>query len=470
MPEITLPYQWTPRPYQARVWNYLHAGGTRACMVWPRRHGKDEVCLQHTALAMGERKGVYWYLLPEYEHARKAIWDPIDETRGVRRIDLIFPPEIRTVYREKEMMVGYGGSYLQVVGADNYNALVGSPPVGLVFSEYARTDPAAWAYLMPILEHNGGWALFNSTPYGDNHFKRLYEYAQTDAAWFAELLTAPECGVFSDTQLKKIEEQLIAVHGEDYGQSLFRQEYLCSFDASLPGAYFADALELAKKEGRIRPFAVDRSLPVYTGWDIGRTDDTAIWFYQIINRELFFFHAHNSSLKDVDWYVEQVLLPVQEQYGIRYAMHWLPHDAKPRRMSEGAGSTLQQFQEHARRRPGLGSFAFLKVTDVQEGIQATRKTLQSAVFHDTHCAEGLKALKHYHRKWDAEERIFLATPNHDWSSHYADAMRTVSLTWRQPAADPPPEASWPPKPGVWLWKDLVQKHFTKKRQEREVWL
>src|SRR4030065_289272 len=82
-----------------------------------------------------------------------------------RRIDEAFPPEIRKYTREQEMMIGFtNGSTFQLVGSDNFNSLVGSPPVGLVFSEYALSNPSAWGYLRPILLENGGWAGFNSTP------------------------------------------------------------------------------------------------------------------------------------------------------------------------------------------------------------------------------------------------------------------------------------------------------------------
>jgi len=288
------------------------------------------------------------------------------------------------------MMVGYGGSYMQVVGADTFHSLVGSPPVGVVFSEYARTDPSAWGYIMPILEKNGGWAMFNSTPYGDNHFKTFCMMAerrmQDGRGWFYQKLTAPECGVYSEAQLKDIEEQLIEVYGPDYGRSLFLQEYYCSFDASIPGAYFAEHLDKAQKEGRIQPFAMDPAVPVYTAWDLGRTDDTAIWWYQIVQGELMIFDFHVSSLKDVDFYVD-VLEQKQDQYSCRYGLHWLPHDARPRTQAAGAGSILQQFSDHARRKPRLGTFAIAKRLDKQEQIQAVRKTLPRCRFHDTRTAE-----------------------------------------------------------------------------------
>src|SRR5574337_540229 len=123
---ITLPYEWDARPYQMPMWSYLRNGGKRGVACWPRRYGKDDIGMQHTACAMGTRPGVYWYLLPEYAQARKAVWDAIDEELGRRRIDLVFPKMIRDTYSEQEMKVGYGVSYMQVVGADNYNSLVKS--------------------------------------------------------------------------------------------------------------------------------------------------------------------------------------------------------------------------------------------------------------------------------------------------------------------------------------------------------
>ena len=168
--DIILPYHWAPRPYQQKLWEYLKAGGTRAVACWHRRSGKDEVGLHHTACMAHRRVGNYWYMLPQYSQARKAMWDAINPHTQKRRIDEAFPQEIRRTTRDQEMQIVFkNGSTFQLVGSDNFNSLVGSPPVGLVFSEYALSDPSAWGYLRPILLENGGWAIFNSTPRGRNH-------------------------------------------------------------------------------------------------------------------------------------------------------------------------------------------------------------------------------------------------------------------------------------------------------------
>lgn len=85
------------------------------------------------------------------------MWDAINPHTGKKRIDEAFPLEIRKSTKEQEMMIQFhGGSSFQLVGSDNFNSLVGSPPVGLVFSEYALSNPSAWSYLRPILLENGG--------------------------------------------------------------------------------------------------------------------------------------------------------------------------------------------------------------------------------------------------------------------------------------------------------------------------
>ena len=376
------------------------------------------------------RVGNYWYMLPEYSQARKSMWDAVNSHTGKRRIDEAFPQEIRESTREQEMMIKFKcGSTFQLVGSDNFNSLVGSPPVGLVFSEYALSNPTSWGYLRPILLENGGWAGFNSTPRGKNHFKSMCEMAKDEPGWFYQTLTADETGIFTQFQLEAELRELQAEHGEQYGKSLWLQEYFCSFDAAIPGSIWGDCVERAEREGRVCEFDIDPSRQVDTGWDLGRTDDTDIWFRQIIGRDINIIDHHASNLKDIDFYVT-LLLEKRRQYGIEYGTHWLPHDARPRTLAAGGKSILQQFHDAAKKNPELGKFAIAPRLDRQEGIQAARKTFPYCRFHSIRCADGLENLKSYHREWDAEKKIFLDNPLHDFSSHSADSWRTLSTTWK----------------------------------------
>lgn len=468
--EIRLPYQWAPRPYQRPLWNYLSNGGKRAVAKWHRRAGKDDVFLHHTAVAGHERVGNYWYLLPEYAQARKSMWDSVNPHSGKRRIDEAFPKEIRKRYSEQEMMIGFhNGSTFQLVGSDNYNSLVGSPPVGLVFSEYALSNPAAWAYLMPILEENGGWVGFNGTPRGNNHYKSLCQLAQRnmkkDGSWFFEDLHADQTGVFTSAQLQSILEQLQSTHGEDFGYALFQQEYYGSFDAAVPGSIWGDCLTKADAAGRITDVAHEEGFPVYTAWDLGRTDDTAIWFYQVVANQIRIIDFHSSSLKEIDFYADLIKGKTKD-LGYTFHTHFLPHDARPRRLGMGGKSILQQLQDH-----DLGRFVIVPRLDVQEGIQAARKSFPRCWFDQTRCEQGLEALRHYHREWDEETRKFKDSPEHDWSSHAADAFRYLSLSWVLPKAGPGPEVSAETKlllnnPTAQTFGAMKNRFLAQKRRER----
>jgi hypothetical protein len=371
----------------------------------------------------------------------------------------------------------HNGSTWQVAGSDNYNSLVGSSPCGIVFSEYALADPAAWAYLRPILRENKGWAVFISTPRGHNHFHNLHTHAFTDPVWFAQTLPVDVTGLLTEEELQQELRELQAEHGESYGRSIWLQEWYCSFEAAIPGSFWADSLDKVQTNGRIVDFPIDPTKPVYTGWDLGRVDDTSIWFYQINGEYLDFFDYFSQpnfeveDAEDPDKSLVHLLLKKQREHGfLRYATNWVPHDARPRRQGMGGKSILQQFQDAAKRYPSLGRFAVVPKLDVQEGIQAARKTFQRSRFHKTRCELGLSALRHYHREWDPELRKYNDTPKHDWSSHGADAFRYVSLSWKLQRPEMPDsplvDKLLTGDESKQTWGALRERHFQRKRRER----
>lgn len=425
MVHIQLPHNWTPRPSQQPIWNELGKTRTRFSICAHRRFGKDDLTMAHTACASQERTGGYWHLLPKYEQARKAIWDSVNPHTGKRRIDEHFPMEMRETTREQEMFIKFkNGSTWQLAGSDNHNSLVGASHCGLAFSEYSRADPSAWAYLRPILRENKGWAIFISTPFGKNHFYRLHQAAQTDPEWASWTLPADRTGIFTAEELDQELKELQAEHGETYGRSIWLQEYFCSFEAAIPGSFWAESIDALALRGAICDFAHDRQRSVFTVGDLGRTDDTAIWFYQINGDQLDIVDYWAGSGYEIyepshpERSIVHALLEKAKTHGYRYAQHWWPHDARPRRLGMGGKSILQQFQDAGKKEKALGTFAIVPRLDVQEGIQAGRKTFQHVRrVHKTRCEIGLEALRHYHREWDAEKKVYMDHPVHDWSSH-----------------------------------------------------
>lgn len=428
---ITLPHNWSPRPYQHRLWKYLANGGKRAVAVWHRRAGKDDVCLNWTACAAMERPGTYWHLLPEYAQARKAVWEAVNPHTGRRRIDEAFPKEIRRFTRENEMIIGVGSvSTWQLVGSDNYNALMGTPPVGVNFSEFALANPAAWAYIRPILLENNGWATFISTPRGKNHLKSMFDSANGAPGWFREKLTAEDTGVFTPEQLANELRELQAQHGDDYGRAIFDQEYGCSFEAAILGSIWGDLMSRAERAGRLCVVPHEPERPVFTAWDLGFTDDTAIWFFQMVAGEVHVIDYAQDSGKGIEFYAD-LLKAKKKDGGWTYGTHYLPHDARARTLAAGGKSIHQQLIAH-----GVGRTVIAPRLDIEDGIQAGRATLPVCWFDSERCADGIEHLRNFKREWDDERKVFSQRPVHDKASHAASAFRTLSLVWKNPKTRP----------------------------------
>lgn len=417
---IRLPYQWQPRRYQQPLWGYLKNGGKRAIAIWPRRHGKDDVALHSTACAAMERVGGYWHLLPQHNQARKAIWDAVNPKTGRRRIDDAFPHEIRETTREQDMLIRFkNGSTWQVIGSDNYDALVGTPPVGVVFSEWALSDPQAWSMIRPILAENGGWAIFITTPRGRNHAHRMFTMAEESDGWFSERLTADETGVFSPEVLANEKAELIAERGEADGEAIFEQEYMTSWAAALPGAYYARIIDKLERDGAIGKVPWNQARQVHTAWDLGANDQTVIWFVQWTGFGWAFIDYIAGTGKGIPEYVSEV-----RGKPYLYGEHLLPHDADHQQHVLPNAATIAQ----TLRTLGLENVRVVpRTASVANDINEVRKLLPICSFDAEKCAHGIDALRSYRREWDDKLRNYRDRPLHDWASDPSDAMRTFAM-------------------------------------------
>lgn len=414
------------------LWRALEAGKRYVLARWHRRAGKDEVALHWTACAVHQRVGTYWHMLPEASQARKAIWEAVNPHTGIRRVDEAFPKELRATTREQEMFIRFKcGSTWQVVGSDNFNSLVGSPPIGIVLSEWALAKPAAWAYLRPILAENGGWALFISTPRGRNHMQKMEEAALQDPKWFVQSLPATETDVFTPETLTSELKSYIGEYGADDGESLFRQEFLVSYDAAIIGSYYTKQIEDAERSGRVRTVDIDPALPVHSAWDLGISDSTAIWCFQVAGREIRVVDYHEAHGKALDYYADWL-----SERGYK-GTDYVPHDAKVREL--GTGRTRVETLVSLGRKPRV-------VPDhkLMDGINAARQTLDRCWFDSERCADGIEALRNYRREWDQDKKVFKDAPRHDWASHPADAFRYMAMGYRE-LSDEGPKPPTSPK-------------------------
>lgn len=392
------------------------------------------MALHHTACQAMQKTATYWHMLPAYAQGRKAIWEAVNPHSGKRRIDEAFPPEIRKRTDNQSMAIELvNGSFWHVVGSDNYNSLVGTPPYGIVCSEWALADPAAWAYLRPILDENGGWAVFIFTSRGRNHGYSLYEMAKRSDAWFAQLLTADDTDVFTPEQLSVAKAELTDIYGPIVGSAVYDQEYFCSFTAAVLGSFYGAQLEKAEKDGRICELPYNPNLRVTTAWDIGAVN-TAIWFVQQDGFWTHWIDYYDPTVDDYD-FAEEGLPRLAKIFGAKgyvYDRHIVPHDI----MVGEFGGGVSRVESADKLGLKLQVAPRLSVDD---GIHAVRKLLPFSRFDSKRCRRGLEALANYRVNYDEKRRTFMDTPVKDWATHGADAARYYAVT---------PERVAPPKPPI----------------------
>lgn len=429
---ITLPYKYKPRNYQLNAWCHFQQNqeNLRGACVWHRRAGKDLMGINLVAVKHTQRVGMYWHLLPTYKQGRAIVWNGF--TRDGRRFLDHFPKEILAEPPNKtEMRVTFtNGSMYQVIGTDDIGSLVGTNPVGCIFSEYSLQDPGAWDYIRPILAENGGWALFIYTARGKNHGYKMIEMAKRNKAWFHEILIAGNNGTKREDGTPVVPDEVIqAERDAEMPEELIQQEFYCSFEAPLVGSYYGKQMMYLDKQKPARFGVVpwEPLLPVHTAWDLGIDDEMVVWFIQEAPQETRVIDHIKVSGESLISLIRQIKGQGEghehRQEWI-YGRHFAPHDIEVRELTSGK-SRIATAKEH-----GI-KFTTVEHHEVEDGIDAVRQLLPRCWFDDAKCDRGVQALRSYRKEFDEKNKTFLSTPLHDWASHDADAFRIYAMGQRK---------------------------------------
>lgn len=225
--------------HQQAAKNARLAGILRFFLGWHRRAGKDVFALDFARDEALARVGTYWHLFPFHVQAKRAIWKGIDARTGERFIDRAFPHSMRQGEpNETEMSITLeNGSIWQMLGSDNYDRMVGSNPCGIIFSEWALCDPAAWEYIRPILMENKGWAMFITTFRGRNHAYRMFKTIEAAEGWYADLRTINDTYRHDGEPIVSTADVQKEI-AEGMDPSLVQQEFYCNPDAATSGAIY----------------------------------------------------------------------------------------------------------------------------------------------------------------------------------------------------------------------------------------
>lgn len=413
---LQIPYNYTPRGYQEDFYNAIANGYNRMFCRWHRRAGKDKTAINIIAKQALKRIGNYFHIFPTYSQGRKAIWDYIDP-HGFRMTDHI-PPAIRKGEpNQTEMKINfYNGSMYQIIGSDNIDSIMGSNPLGLVYSEWGLQRQSAWDLMQPILMENKGWAAFISTPRGKNHMYVMENTVKQHPEWFYSVLTIDDTKIITDEQIR----QAIS---SGMSQDLIDQEFYCSYEASITGAYYANEMRAMRADGRICSVPPDPAVPVFTFWDLGFSDYTSIWFVQFIGKEIRLCHYYQNCGESLVHYANYIA-DWRASKGVLMGKAVLPHDAGSKSLQTGKNS-LEVLSEL-----GMECTITGRVKQKQDGIEAVRKVLPRCWIDDKGCFDGIEALTQYRKEFNDKYGVFQVHPVHDKHSHGADAMQTLAL-WLQ---------------------------------------
>ena len=411
MREITIPYHFEPRDYQIPIFEAIDEGVKRIIMVWHRRAWKDKACFNIIVKKAAEDVWIYYYVFPTYSQGKKAVWDWIDKD-GWKTIKHI-PDEIIKRKNDTEMKVELiNGSIIQIIGSDNVDSIVWTNPIWIVFSEYSLQSPAVWDFLRPILAENGWWAIFNFTPRWDNHAKELLDMARANDKRLVSINTVNDTKAITPEVLEEERKEIIL---KNWSDAIFQQEYYCSFDAWIAGNYYAEILSELEKNNHRTVVPYDPWLDVYTVWDLWINDSTAIWFWQRLGKEIRIIDHYENNWEGLSHYVG-----VLREKWYRYWTMYLPHDAQARSVQTWKTVEEKMYEYW------FNDIQIVPRLSVLDGINSARAILPYCYFDKDKTERGRKCLKNYHKEFD-DKRTAYKWPEHDWSSHSADAFRYLAV-------------------------------------------
>ena len=428
---VTIPHNFIPRDYQLPLFQAmdgvegdLESKCRRAFIMWHRRAGKDTACTAYIFKEMATTVGQYFYLFPTTTQAKKVIWDNRDmmgmlpgfhDKKEHGKPGCIIK-RVNNVDLTIELV---NGSLFRLVGTDKYDAIMGTNPIGCIFSEYSLQIPEAWDYIRPILAENGGWAIFNGTPRGRNHFYKLFMNTRDNHKWYCSVrqtLYPDEPYYTGAISPQAIKDEL------DSGMDADRcaQEFGCSFEAAAKGSYYNDLILKAKEEGRVGNYPNESDQWTHTVWDIGYKDSTAVWFFQKHGSTIRLVDYYENSNQEIPFYINML-----QDRGYRYGVHYLPWESFNK---DVRGTTDEIFRKYlASSQVGGTTQKVAKKHTVQHGIDLARSHFTKFYFNETPTYKGLELLSLYTKEYNTKLQTFKDKPLHDYTSHCADALRYLAM-------------------------------------------
>lgn len=373
--------------------------------------GKDLTAWNIMIRAAIRKPGIYFYCLPTFKQARLTIWDNMT-IDSVKLLDYL-PYELIARKNEQEMKITLiNGSLIQLIGSDSYdNALIGTNPSCIIFSEYALADPKVYEFIRPIMNANGGLTIFLSTPRRkENHLYNLYQIATNSPDWWVSKLTVEDCHHISVASIMR------EVDTGECSLPKARQEYWCEFISGNEGEFYVKYMDKLRFNNQIGSVPWEPNFAVNTAWDIGIRDSTSIIFYQQIGNVIHIIDSYQNSKEGLEHYINII-----NSKPYTYGKHIGPHDLAVREWTSGETRISKARQLGLR-------FTIADNIQIMDGIEAVRSMLPRCYIDEKNCKTLIRAFDNYRQEYDEKRQVYYDKPLHDMHSHFCDAARYMAIS------------------------------------------
>jgi phage terminase large subunit len=402
---VTIPY--APRKEQR---TFHRAQARFKVLVAHRRLGKtvaavNEGMRRTTACRLAAPQGAY--IAPFRNQAKRVAWGYVKQyTKPIAGMD----------YNEAELTATFpNGAKFFLAGGDNVHALRGLYLDHVVIDEVAQCHPDLWGQVLrPALSDRRGSGTFIGTPMGKNTFWRLYAGAATLEDWARFHFPASATRIIAPAELLALRAEMT--------DDEYLQEYECSFEAAIRGAYLGKAMRQLTEAGRICEVPWAPELEVYTAHDLGSRDGMITVYYQVAPsgqvRVIDCDALYGAGLAD--------MVKAMRDKDYIYGGHDLPHDVKVTELgsNESRFERLWTLGVRGTILPNTGKGYFM------DTVNAARSLLARTWFDATKCATLVEALRQWRAEWDSERQVLRATELHDWCADYAAAFRYAAIGGR----------------------------------------
>lgn len=377
----------------------------RYLVYWGGRGSGKSTSVAKGLLIRGMRNKEFILCAREYQN---SISDSVIKTLS----DEIEIMGLQSFYEvQANRIIGKNGTEFIFKGIkNNVNSIKSIPNISLVWIEEAHSvSDNSYEVLIPTIRRDDSQIIITFNPINatDPTYQR---FIATDRDDVHKVKVNYDRNPWFPIRLREEAEKLKETDADAY-----EHIYLGQFDTRRSGAVYAKQISKARDDGRITKVPYDPSSEVFTAWDLGWGDSTAIWFAQFIGRELHVIDYYENNGEQLEHYARLVK---DKPYNYARNGHFLPHDAT-------AGNIRGDSVEIQLKRLGVQN-RVLENTSIEGGIESARQLLDMCVFDADACRDGLWALENYAYEWDDDMKIFKKKPKHDFSSHGSDAFRYLA--------------------------------------------